>query len=78
LPRLLPEILPRGAVGNKSVHAVHEVARKSVEDAILCRSIPPTKCLEPFRPEQIIFIIFSLDVSSQSFELQSLPAFSLP
>ena len=27
LPRPLPEILPRGAGGNKSVHAVHEVAR---------------------------------------------------
>ena len=34
LPCPLPEILPRGAGRNKSVYAVHEVARKSAKDAI--------------------------------------------
>ena len=34
LPRPLPEILPRGAGSDNSVHAVHEVARRSTKDAI--------------------------------------------
>jgi hypothetical protein len=74
LPRPLPEMLPRGAERNKSVHAVHEVARRSAKDAIesaqsLQRSALNLSVLTND------FISFSPDVSLQYCQLQNLPIF---
>ena len=64
LPRPLPEILPRRAGGNESVHAVHEVARKSAKANALNLSVLTND-----------FISFSPDVSLQYCQLQNLPIF---